>query len=81
MALGSAQPLTEISTRNLSGAKGMPAHKTDNLTAICEPITYKIWEPRHLTTLWAYTARYRDNFTFYFYLLSHYRGARGNVVG
>jgi hypothetical protein len=28
MALGSTQPLTEISTRNLPGGKGRPAHKT-----------------------------------------------------
>jgi hypothetical protein len=38
MALGSTQPLTEMSTRNLSGGKGWPAHGADNLTAICEPI-------------------------------------------
>jgi hypothetical protein len=38
MALGSTQPLTEISTRNLPGGKEQPARKTDNLTAICEPI-------------------------------------------
>jgi hypothetical protein len=37
MALGSTQPLTEISTRNLPGGKGRPARKAD-LTAICEPI-------------------------------------------
>jgi hypothetical protein len=37
MALGSTQPLTEISTRNLSGGKERPARKTD-LTAICELI-------------------------------------------
>jgi hypothetical protein len=37
MALGSTQPLTEMSTRNLSGGKGRPARKADNLTAICEP--------------------------------------------
>jgi hypothetical protein len=37
MALGSTQPLTEISTRNiLRRAKGWPARKADNLTAICE---------------------------------------------
>jgi hypothetical protein len=35
MALGSTQPLTEMSTRNLSGGKRQPA-RTDNLTAICE---------------------------------------------
>jgi hypothetical protein len=38
MALGSTQPLTETSTRNLPGGKGRPARKADNLTAICEPI-------------------------------------------
>jgi hypothetical protein len=38
MGLGSTQPLTEMSTRNLPGGKGgRPAHKTDNLTTICEP--------------------------------------------
>jgi hypothetical protein len=38
MALGSTQPLTEKSTRNLPGAKGLPARKADNPTAIHEPI-------------------------------------------
>jgi hypothetical protein len=37
-AMGSTQPLTEMSTRNLPGGKGRPARKTDNLTAICGPI-------------------------------------------
>jgi hypothetical protein len=32
MALGSSQPLTEMSTRNLPGR---PARKADNITAIC----------------------------------------------
>jgi hypothetical protein len=36
MALGSTQPLTEMSTRNVPG-KGQPARKADNLTVICEP--------------------------------------------
>jgi hypothetical protein len=34
MALGSTQPLTEMSTRNLPGGKGWAARKADNLTAI-----------------------------------------------
>jgi hypothetical protein len=34
MALGSTQPLTEISTRNLLGSKERLAHKADNLTAM-----------------------------------------------
>jgi hypothetical protein len=39
-----------------------------NLTAICEPIVKKMWDPRRLTTLWASTACYRDIFTFTFLL-------------
>jgi hypothetical protein len=38
MALGSSQPLTEMSTRNIPGGKGQPARKDDNLTAICKAI-------------------------------------------
>jgi hypothetical protein len=38
MALGLAQSLTEMSTRNLPGSKGRPVRGDDNLTAICEPI-------------------------------------------
>jgi hypothetical protein len=41
MALGSTQPLTEMSTQQSSwgeGGKGRPARKADNLTAIFEPI-------------------------------------------
>jgi hypothetical protein len=30
--------LTEMSTRNLSGGKGRPAHEADNLAAFYEPI-------------------------------------------
>jgi hypothetical protein len=43
--------LTEMSTRSFPGGKGRPALKADNLTAICEPIVYKMWEPRRLTIL------------------------------
>jgi hypothetical protein len=38
MALGSTQPLTEMSIRNLPGGKGRPTRKADNLTAIYELI-------------------------------------------
>jgi hypothetical protein len=42
VALGSTQPLTEMSTRNLwgggGGGKGQPVRRADNLTAICEPL-------------------------------------------
>jgi hypothetical protein len=64
MALESTHSLTEMSTRNLPGCTGQPARKADNLTAICEPIFWKMWEPRRLPTLWASTACYRDSFSF-----------------
>jgi hypothetical protein len=38
MALGLTQPLTEMSTKYLPADKGLPAHKADNLTVICELI-------------------------------------------
>jgi hypothetical protein len=41
MALGSPQPLTEMSTGNLPGRKGQPARKADNLKAICKLIVEK----------------------------------------
>jgi hypothetical protein len=64
MALESTQPLTDVSTRNLPGGKGQPAHKADSLTAICEPTVWKMWEPWHFTTLWTSMASYRNSFTF-----------------
>jgi hypothetical protein len=65
MALGSAQPLTEMNTRNISGGKGRPARYADKLTAICEPVVQKVWDPRRLTTVWASTAFYRESSTFF----------------
>jgi hypothetical protein len=38
MAMGSTQPLTEMSTKNLPGGKGRPLRKAVNLTSFCEPI-------------------------------------------
>jgi hypothetical protein len=38
LALGSTQPLREMSTRNLPGSKKRPASRADNLVTICEPI-------------------------------------------
>jgi hypothetical protein len=38
MALGSADPITDTSTKNLSVGKALPEHKADNLTAKFEPI-------------------------------------------
>jgi hypothetical protein len=37
MTLESTQPLTEMSAGCIPGAKGRPAPKADNITAICEP--------------------------------------------
>jgi hypothetical protein len=37
MTPGSTQPLTETSTRNISGGTGRTVRTADNLTAICEP--------------------------------------------
>jgi hypothetical protein len=42
LALGSTQPLTEMSTRNLPEGKGRPARKANNPSAICEPIVKKM---------------------------------------
>jgi hypothetical protein len=36
--LGSTQPLTEMSTRNVPRGKGRPARKANNLTSSCVPI-------------------------------------------
>jgi hypothetical protein len=55
MALGSTQPVTEMGISNLPGGKRGPARKADNPTVICEPILYKMWDPRRLTKLWAFT--------------------------
>jgi hypothetical protein len=43
MALGLADPLTEMSSRNLPGGKGRPAHTADNLASIYESIVQEIW--------------------------------------
>jgi hypothetical protein len=40
------------------GSKARPARKADNLAVIL-----KMWDPQRLTTLWAFTASYRDSFT------------------
>jgi hypothetical protein len=37
MALGSTQPLIEMSTTYIPGGEGRLACKADNFTAICEP--------------------------------------------
>jgi hypothetical protein len=80
VALGSTQLLTQMSTRNLLGSKERTARKADNLTAICEPIILKMWEPQRLTTLWASTACYRDNFTFTTHYSMRYFSRKFNMT-
>jgi hypothetical protein len=55
----------EESFRGGGGGREPSARKADNHAAICEPIVQKMWQPRRLTTLWAFTACYKDSFTFY----------------
>jgi hypothetical protein len=84
MALGSTEPLTEMSIRNLPGSKRRPGRKADNLTAICERTVYKIWEPRPLTPVWAFRACYRDSFTFYLlfqFCIGYWLPNRRNMAG
>jgi hypothetical protein len=72
MALGSTQPLTEMSTRNLPGGKKRTARRADNLAALPPSVS------RMSENLGASTSRnpkdlhglYRDNFTFYLLLRS-----------
>jgi hypothetical protein len=62
------QPLIETSIRKLQAEReeGQPVRKADKLTAICESILYKMWEPRRLITLYVSMAGYRDSFAFTF---------------
>jgi hypothetical protein len=75
IVLGSIQPLTEMSTRNLPGAKKRPTFMADNLAAVYEQTVYRenvgaptSHNPKGLHAL------YRDNFTFlhsgHLYLIS-----------
>jgi hypothetical protein len=50
MVMGSTQPLTEMSTRDLHEGKGRPERNADNLAANYEPIVWKTWDPRRVTT-------------------------------
>jgi hypothetical protein len=51
MAFRLTQPLTEMAINFLPGGKGRPAPKADILAVICELTTWKMLEPRRLTTL------------------------------
>jgi hypothetical protein len=64
MALISAQPLTAMSFRNLPGGKGRTEFKADNLTAICEPIVWKIVGASKSHNPMGLYVCCRDSFTF-----------------
>jgi hypothetical protein len=59
-----------MSTRNLHTSKGRSARKADSLTAICDPIVWKMWEPRRITIIWASMACYWDRFTLFYYIFT-----------
>jgi hypothetical protein len=57
------------------GAMGARQARNANLTAICQRIVQKMWEPRRLTPLWAPTSLHKESFTLhhaiYLTALSH----------
>jgi hypothetical protein len=77
MALGSTQPLTEMSTRNHPAGKRRPARRADNLAASVSRMSENVEastsrDPKGLHGL------YRDNFTFTFTWLDNQ--SKGKVV-
>jgi hypothetical protein len=52
-ALECIQPKTERVPENLPGGKERPVRKPDKLTAICEPIVCKVWDPPRPVTVMA----------------------------
>jgi hypothetical protein len=43
-------------------SRAPPVRKADNLTAICEPIVYTMWDRQYLTAIYTSAAYYGDNF-------------------
>jgi hypothetical protein len=71
LALGSTQPLTEMSSRNFPGGKKRPARRADNLAAICEP---NIWKCGSLHGL------YRENSISLLYLQAMFRNSDVRIL-
>ena len=61
--LGSTQPQTEMSIRNIPGGLRQPVRRADSLTTSCAS-SLEIWESQPAGTLWACTGMYRDWVTF-----------------
>ena len=79
IALGSTQPLTEISTKNIPGGKRRPAHRADNLDTCAD--CFEIWEPQPPRTLRACPGLCRDYFTFLQYQnLARFKGTRNSKI-
>jgi hypothetical protein len=51
-----------MSTRNITAGNARQTRKADYLIVICDLTVQKMWDPRRLTTLQAYTACYGDSF-------------------
>jgi len=64
MSLGLTQPLTEMSTRNVSWGKGGRCAGLTTLIPSCADCL-EIWESQPPGTLWAFTGLQWDCFTFY----------------
>jgi hypothetical protein len=47
-----------------AGSRARSARNADNLTVICEKTVLTVWDPQHLTTLYASTACYGDSLNF-----------------